>query len=102
MRLKGDASGLTVYGAIVSSTNVLTGIATSCTTIPTLSGQVTNSGNAITLSNSAVIGKVLTGYTQAGSSQNVAATDTITQAIGKLDYRASVTYSDVFTGATSS
>ena len=52
----------------------------------TLTGEATGSGTgsfAATLSNSAVIGKVLTGYTPGAGT--VAATDTILQAIQKLD-----------------
>ncbi|NCU72531.1 MAG: hypothetical protein EBY66_05925, partial [Candidatus Fonsibacter lacus] len=52
----------------------------------TLTGEVTGSGTgsfATTLSNSAVIGKVLTGYTSGAGT--VAATDTILQAIQKLN-----------------
>jgi len=52
----------------------------------TLSGQASGSGAtsiAVTLDNSAVIGKVLTGY--ASASGTVAATDTILQAFNKLN-----------------
>lgn len=52
----------------------------------TLSGEASGSGAtsiAVTLTNSAVIGKVLTGFTSVAGT--VAATDTILQAIQKLD-----------------
>jgi hypothetical protein len=49
-----------------------------------LTGEATSSGsNAVTLTNSAVIGKVLTGYVSGAGT--VAATDTILQAIQKLN-----------------
>jgi hypothetical protein len=48
-----------------------------------LTGEVTTVGLAATLTNSAVIGKVLTGYTSGAGT--VAATDTILQAIQKLN-----------------
>jgi hypothetical protein len=60
----------------------------------TLSGQATGSGStsiAVTLDNAAVIGKVLTGYTSGAGT--VAATDTILQAIQKLDGNASTKWS---------
>jgi len=53
------------------------------TTNANLTGEVTSVGNAATLTNSAVIGKVLTGYVS--SAGTVAATDTILQAIQKLN-----------------
>jgi hypothetical protein len=53
------------------------------TTNANLTGEATSVGNAATLTNSAVIGKVLTGYTSGAGT--VAATDTILQAIQKLD-----------------
>jgi hypothetical protein len=65
----GTASGLTA-GTVTTNAN--------------LTGEATSSGsNAVTLTNSAVIGKVLTGYTS--GSGIVAATDTILQAIQKLN-----------------
>lgn len=48
-----------------------------------LTGEATSVGNATTLTNSAVIGKVLTGYTSGAGT--VASTDTILQAIQKLN-----------------
>ena len=52
---------------------------------PALTGEATTSAGAVavTLSNSAVIGKVLTGYTSGAGT--VAATDTILQAVQKLN-----------------
>lgn len=58
-----------------------TGNAATVTTIPTLSGDVTNAGNAVTVTNAAVIGKLLTGYS--ASAGTVAATDSILQAFNK-------------------
>jgi hypothetical protein len=52
-------------------------------TNPNLTGQVTTSGLVATVANSAVIGKVITGYVSGAGT--VAATDTILQAIQKLD-----------------
>ena len=48
-----------------------------------LTGEVTSVGNATTVTNAAVIGKVLTGYVSGAGT--VAATDTILQAINKLN-----------------
>jgi hypothetical protein len=48
-----------------------------------LTGEVTSAGNASTLTNSAVISKVLTGYSSGPGA--VAATDTILQSIQKLN-----------------
>ena len=54
------------------------------TTEPTaFDGEVTVVGSTVTLANSAVIGKVLTGYTK--SSGAIVSTDTILQAIQKLE-----------------
>jgi hypothetical protein len=73
----------TFSGSITASN--LSGTNTGDQTI-TLTGEVTGSGTgsfATTLTNSAVIGKVLTGYTSGAGT--VAATDTILQAIQKLN-----------------
>jgi len=48
-----------------------------------LTGEATSTGNAVTLTNSAVIGKVITGYVSGAGT--VAATDTLLQAIQKLN-----------------
>ena len=69
-------------GSTVAQSTFLTGNQTI-----TLSGEATGSGAtsiAVTLANSAVIGKVLTGYT--ATSGTIAATDTILQAIQKLGF----------------
>ena len=57
--------------------------ASNVTTNANLTGEATSVGNATTLTNSAVIGKVITGYTSGAGV--VAATDTILQAIQKLN-----------------
>ena len=61
----------------------LAGNASTVTTIPNLSGEVTNAGNNVTLLNSAVIGKTLTGYTT--GTGPVLVGDNILQAIGKVE-----------------
>ena len=66
--ITGTASGLTA-GNVTTNAN--------------LTGEATSVGNATTLTNSAVIGKVLTGYISGAGT--VAATDTILQAIQKLN-----------------
>jgi hypothetical protein len=66
--ISGTAAGLTA-GTVTTNAN--------------LTGEATSVGNAATLTNSAVIGKVLTGYTSGAGT--VAATDTILQAIQKLN-----------------
>lgn len=81
--LKANLSGATFTGAI-SATN-LSGTNTGDQTI-TLTGEATGSGTgsfAVTLTNSAVISKVLTGYTS--GTGTISATDTILQAIQKLN-----------------
>lgn len=57
--------------------------ATTVTTNANLTGDVTSVGNATTLTNAPVIAKVLTGYTSGAGT--VAATDSILQAIQKLN-----------------
>jgi hypothetical protein len=61
----------------------VTGNAATVTTNANLTGDVTSVGNATTLSNTAVISQVLTGYSAAAGT--VAATDNILQAIQKVD-----------------
>lgn len=61
----------------------ISGNAATVTTNANLTGEATSVGNAVTLTNSAVIGKVLTGYVSGAGT--VAATDTILQAIQKLN-----------------
>lgn len=72
-------------GKLLKVGGVLTGTNTGDQTI-TLTGEATGSGTgsfAVTLTNASVIGKVLTGYTSGAGT--VAATDTILQAIQKLN-----------------
>jgi hypothetical protein len=66
--ITGTAAGLTA-GTVTINAN--------------LTGEVTSSGNTTTVTNAAVIGKVLTGY--AAGAGTVAATDNILQAIQKVD-----------------
>jgi hypothetical protein len=61
----------------------ISGNAATVTTNANMTGEATSVGNAMTLTNSAVIGKVLTGYVSGAGT--VAATDTILQAIQKLN-----------------
>ena len=78
-----DASGNFSAGTITAS---LTGNASTATTVTTnanLTGDVTSVGNATTLTNAPVIAKVLTGYVS--GSGTVAATDSILQAVQKLN-----------------
>ncbi len=67
----------------------LSGNASTVTTIPNLTGEVTNTANAITLNNAAVIGK-LVGGTYVPATGAVAATDNIIQAIGKVEGNANL------------
>jgi hypothetical protein len=69
----------TVVGIINGSISGNAGTVTN----PNLTGEVTTSGLNATVANSAVIGKVLTGYVSGAGT--VAATDTILQAIQKLN-----------------
>ena len=76
-------------GTLATQSGTFSGISSGTNTgdqTITLTGEATGSGTgsfAATLSNSAVIGKTLTGYTPGAGT--VAATDTILQAIQKLD-----------------
>ena len=81
-------------------TGTASGFTAGAVTNAGLTGEVTTSGLAATLTNSAVIGKVLTGYTSGAGV--VAATDTILQAIQKLNGNAGGGGSDAgtLTGAT--
>jgi hypothetical protein len=69
LSIGGNAATATIAGTVTTNAN--------------LTGEVTSSGNATTISNSAVIGKVLTGYTSGAGA--IAATDNILQAIQKLN-----------------
>jgi hypothetical protein len=76
--------GTPASGVLTNCTGTASGLtAGNVTTNANLTGEVTSVGNAATLTNSAVIGKVLTGYTSGAGT--VAATDTILQAIQKLN-----------------
>lgn len=82
MKVGGDLSvdgSASISGIINGSISGNAGTVTN----PNLTGQVTTSGLTATVANSAVIGKVLTGYVSGAGT--VAATDTILQAIQKLD-----------------
>ena len=70
-------------GAIPTWNQNTTGNAATVTTNANLTGEATSTGNAVTLTNSAVIGKVITGYVSGAGT--VAATDTLLQAIQKLN-----------------
>ena len=83
--------GVTSVGnatTVVTNANLTGGVtsvgnATTVVTNANLTGEATSTGNAVTLTNSAVIGKVITGYVSGAGT--VAATDTILQAIQKLN-----------------
>jgi len=85
--LTGTASGLTA-GNVTTNANLTGGVtsvgnAATVVTNANLTGDVTSVGNATTLTNASVIAKVLTGYVSGAGT--VAATDSILQAIQKLD-----------------
>jgi hypothetical protein len=70
--------------ADLTSGNILVGSAGNVPTSVAVSGEATiSNAGAVTISNAAVIGKVLTGYTSGAGT--VSATDTILQAIQKLN-----------------
>lgn len=75
----------TFTGTVTAPTfsGALTGNASTVTTNANLTGDVTSVGNATTLTNAPVIAKVLTGYVS--GSGTVAATDSILQAVQKLN-----------------
>jgi hypothetical protein len=76
--------GIPTSGVLTNCTGTAAGLtAGNVTTNANLTGEVTSSGNAATLTNSSVIAKVITGYTSGAGT--VAATDSILQAIQKLD-----------------
>jgi hypothetical protein len=82
--VNGGALGTPSSGVATNLTGTASGLtAGNVTTNANLTGEVTSVGNAATLTNSAVIGKVLTGYTSGAGT--VAATDTILQAFNKLN-----------------
>jgi hypothetical protein len=61
----------------------ITGNAATVTTIPALSGEVSNIGNAVTLTNTSVINKTLTGFSS--SAGTVTSADTILTALQKVN-----------------
>ena len=75
VEVEGD---LTVDGSIIGTVAIASTVLN-----PNLTGEVTTSGLTATVTNSAVIGKVITGYVSGAGT--VAATDTILQAIQKLN-----------------
>lgn len=79
-----DAAAAIAYSklATLTSGNILVGNGSNVATSVAMSSEATiSNAGAVTLTNSAVIGKVLTGY--AAASGQVAATDTILQALDK-------------------
>jgi hypothetical protein len=90
-----DASGNFSAGTITAS---LTGNASTVTTNANLTGDVTSVGNVATVPNATVISKVLTGYVSGAGT--VAATDSILQAIQKLNGNAAASAN--LTGAVTS
>jgi hypothetical protein len=85
--ISGTAAGLTA-GNVTTNANLtgdVTSIGNAATVVTNanLTGDVTSVGNATTLTNAPVIAKVLTGYSSGAGT--VAATDSILQAIQKLD-----------------
>ena len=86
--LRGAGGNFT--GGVISATEFvgpltgsITGNAATVTTNANLTGEATSLGNDVTLTNSAVIGKKLTGYTTGTGA--VGAGDNILQAIGKVE-----------------
>lgn len=82
--VNGGALGTPASGILTNATGTASGLtAGNVTTNATLTGDVTSVGNATTLTNAPVIAKVLTGYVSGAGT--VAATDSILQAIQKLN-----------------
>lgn len=84
----GTSTGTNTGDQTITLTGGVTGsgtgaFAATVVTNANLTGEVTSVGNATTVTNAAVIGKVLTGYVSGAGT--VAATDTILQAINKLN-----------------
>lgn len=85
--ITGTASGFTA-GQVTTNANLTGGVtsvgnAATVVTNANLTGDITSVGNATTLTNAPVIAKVLTGYVSGAGT--VAATDSILQAIQKLN-----------------
>ena len=86
--LTGGVTSVGNAATVVTNANLTGGVtsvgnAATVVTNADLTGEATSVGNATTLTNSAVIGKVITGFTSGAGV--VAATDTILQAIQKLN-----------------
>ena len=86
--LTGGVTSVGNAATVVTNANLTGGVtsvgnAATVITNANLTGEATSVGNAATLTNSAVIGKVITGYVSGAGT--VAATDTILQAIQKLN-----------------
>jgi len=86
--LTGGVTSVGNAATVVTNANLTGGVtsvgnAATVVTNANLTGEATSVGNAATLTNSAVIGKVITGFTSGAGV--VAATDTILQAIQKLN-----------------
>ena len=90
------ATGLLIYNTTTNYLNMYNGsgwissadaataiLASTVTTNANLTGEATSVGNAVTLTNASVIAKLITGYTSGAGL--VAATDSILQAIQKLN-----------------
>lgn len=86
-----DGSGNFVANQITANNGFIgniSGNAGTVTTIPLLSGEVSNTGNVVNLLNSAVISKTLTGYSTGTTA--VTAGDNILVAIGKVEGNANL------------
>ena len=86
--LTGGVTSVGNAATVITNANLTGGVtsvgnAATVITNANLTGEATSVGNAATLTNSAVIGKVITGYTSGAGT--VAATDTLLQAIQKLN-----------------
>ena len=86
--LTGGVTSVGNAATVVTNANLTGGVtsignAATVVTNANLTGDVTSAGNATTLTNAPVIAKVLTGYTSGAGT--VAATDSILQAIQKLN-----------------
>ena len=86
--LTGGVTSVGNAATVVTNANLTGGVtsvgnAATVITNANLTGEATSVGNAATLTNSAVIGKVITGYVSGAGA--VAATDTLLQAIQKLN-----------------
>ena len=86
--LTGGVTSVGNAATVVTNANLTGGVtsignAATVVTNANLTGEATSVGNAVTLTNSAVIGKVITGYVSGAGA--VSATDTLLQAIQKLN-----------------